>query len=132
MDKEPAEIIEKRKKTLTKREKEVLFDGRTEAPFSGELLREKREGIFQCKVCGTPLFASDAKFDSRTGWPSFDRAIAGSVEYVSDNSMAMKRTEARCAFCHAHLGHIFDDGPTKTGKRFCINSICLDFKNKKK
>jgi peptide-methionine (R)-S-oxide reductase len=91
--------IEERKKELTKEENHVLFEGGTEAPFSGELLNEHRAGIFMCKVCGTPLFASDAKFDSGTGWPSFDQALPGAVEYVKDSTLGMARTEVRCSTC---------------------------------
>lgn len=128
MDKE---IIEKRKKELTPEENHVLFEGGTEAPFSGALLNEKRDGMFKCKVCGTPLFASNTKFDSGTGWPSFDQALPGAVEYVDDTSLGMSRTEVKCATCHAHLGHLFPDGPTETGKRYCMNSVCLSFEEMK-
>jgi len=120
--------IEKRKQELTPEEKRVLFEGGTERPFSGELLNEVREGMFTCKVCGTPLFTSDAKFDSGSGWPSFDQAIPNAVEYVEDTSLNMIRTEVRCATCKAHLGHVFPDGPTKTGRRYCMNSVCMEFK----
>lgn len=120
--------IEKRKESLTEEEKHVLFEGGTERPFSGELLNEHRKGMFACKVCGTPLFSSDAKFESGSGWPSFDQALPGAVEYVEDTSLGMVRTEVRCATCHAHLGHVFDDGPETTGKRYCMNSICMEFK----
>ena len=84
-----------------------------------------------CKVCGNPLFASDAKFDSGTGWPSFDQALSGAVKYEHDEKYGMKRTEVMCAKCDSHLGHVFDDGPETTGKRFCMNSVCLDLEEKK-
>lgn len=125
------EEIQEIKKQLTKEENHVLFEGGTEAPFSGELLNEKREGMFKCKVCATPLFASGTKFDSGSGWPSFDQALPGAVEYVDDSSLGMSRTEVKCATCHVHLGHMFPDGPTETGKRYCMNSVCLAFEEKK-
>lgn len=115
------------KKKLTSEQYAVLREKGTEAPFSGELLKEEREGMFKCAACGNPLFASDTKFDSGTGWPSFDQALPGAVEFVEDNSHGMHRTEVVCARCKSHLGHVFNDGPTQTGKRHCINSVCLEF-----
>lgn len=123
---------EERKKELTAEENHVLFEGGTEMPFSGELLNEHRDGVFRCKVCATPLFGSTAKFDSGTGWPSFDQALPNAVEYIDDTQYGMHRTEVRCATCHAHLGHVFPDGPTGTGKRYCMNSVCLAFDEKEK
>lgn len=123
--------LEERKNKLTDEEKRVLFHGGTEAPFSGELLDEKRKGVFCCKVCGAHLFASDAKFDSGTGWPSFDQSLAGAVEFREDSHLGMSRIEAVCATCHAHLGHVFHDGITETKKRYCMNSICLAFEEEK-
>ncbi|MFZ2621345.1 MAG: peptide-methionine (R)-S-oxide reductase MsrB [Minisyncoccia bacterium] len=119
------------RKKLTPEEYMVLRENGTEAPFSGELLHDKRTGMYTCKVCGNELFKSDAKFDSGTGWPSFDKAISGSVKHAEDNSHGMKRTEVACARCGSHLGHVFNDGPTKTKKRYCLNSICLDLEEKK-
>lgn len=116
------------KNKLTPEEYHVLREKGTEAPFSGKLLHEKRQGTYNCKVCNSPLFKSDAKFDSGTGWPSFDQAISGSVKEVSDTSLGMQRTEILCANCGSHLGHVFDDGPTTTGRRYCLNSVCLDLK----
>ncbi len=114
------------KQKLTEDEYRVLREKGTEAPFSGALLHEERTGTYNCKVCGNPLFSSDAKFDSGTGWPSFDQAIPGSVREIEDVSHGMRRTEIVCAKCESHLGHVFDDGPTKTGKRYCLNSVCLN------
>ncbi len=124
MNKEDKESLKKR---LTREEYEVAVEGGTEMPFSGELLHEKRDGTFRCKVCDHPLFASATKFDSGTGWPSFDEAIPGAVEFIDDSTLGMVRTEVRCSNCRAHLGHVFPDGPTGTGKRYCMNSVCLAF-----
>ncbi len=117
---------EKIKAKLTPEEYAVLREKGTEAPFSGKLLHEKADGMYTCKVCNSPLFSSDAKFDSGTGWPSFDQAIPGSVEEITDESHGMRRTEIVCSTCKSHLGHVFMDGPTETGKRYCLNSVCLD------
>jgi len=118
------------KQMLTPEQYRVLREKGTEAPFTGEYVHEKADGTYACAACGNPLFSSDAKFDSGTGWPSFDQALPGAVETHSDNSHGMVRTEITCARCGGHLGHIFDDGPTKTGKRYCINSACLDLEPK--
>jgi len=116
---------------LTEEQYKVLREKGTEAPFTGELLHEKRSGMYKCVVCGNKLFASDTKFDSGTGWPSFDEALSGSVNLIHDESHGMSRTEVVCSKCNSHLGHIFEDGPTPTGKRFCMNSVCLDFDERK-
>lgn len=115
------------KHTLTAEEYAVTQEKATEAPFSGIYVHEKAKGKYACKVCGTQLFASDNKFDSGTGWPSFDRAIPGAVRMIIDTSHGMTRTEVVCAKCGAHLGHVFEDGPTDTTcQRFCINSAALN------
>jgi peptide-methionine (R)-S-oxide reductase len=99
----------------------------TEPPFTGKYWNTKEKGVYTCKVCGQRLFDSDTKFDSGTGWPSFFDAIPGSVEFVEDNTHGMQRTEVVCSKCKSHLGHVFDDAPeTPTGKRYCLNSVCLD------
>ncbi|HLD22448.1 MAG TPA: peptide-methionine (R)-S-oxide reductase MsrB [Sulfuricurvum sp.] len=100
----------------------------TERPFSGEYVSFKGDGIYRCVCCDAPLFDSTAKFDSGTGWPSFDRPITSdALEEKRDSSHGMIRVEVLCASCDAHLGHMFPDGPTTTGLRYCINSICLTF-----
>jgi peptide-methionine (R)-S-oxide reductase len=106
----------------------VLRLGATEAPWSGELNLVHDDGIFRCGACGTPLFSSDTKFDSGSGWPSFFKPLSEeSVELEEDLSHGMRRTEVRCATCGSHLGHVFPDGPEPTGERYCINSLALDF-----
>jgi len=106
----------------------VLRKSATEPAWSGKLLHVEGTGTFRCAGCGAELFSSDDKFDSGSGWPSFDRAIqAGTVEEHTDRSFGMARTEIRCARCGGHLGHVFPDGPTETGLRYCVNSLSLDF-----
>ena len=105
----------------------------TEAPFSGELLDTKEEGIFTCVCCGNELFSSDTKYDSGTGWPSFwDVLNENSVGEEIDKSHGMIRTEVHCQKCGAHLGHLFPDGPMKKGKRYCMNSVAMQFKKSDK
>lgn len=109
---------------------QVAREKGTEAPFSSEFLHTKANGTFTCALCGQELFKSDAKFDSGTGWPSFDQAIPGSVIENQDNSHGMSRTEVVCSNCKSHLGHVFNDGPTATGLRYCMNGVCLDLAKK--
>ena len=123
---------EELKKKLSPEAYKVLREKGTEAPFSGKLLNEKRDGMYRCAVCGTPLFPSDAKFESGTGWPSFDKALPGAVREIRDASLGMERVEIVCAHCGSHLGHVFDDGPTETHKRYCMNSVCFEFEEGKK
>jgi peptide-methionine (R)-S-oxide reductase len=116
------------KKELSPLEYSVCCEHGTEPAFQNAYWDEKSPGIYHCKCCGTPLFSSEAKFDSGTGWPSFFQPIErASIEYVKDISYGMVRTEVRCAHCGSHLGHVFPDGPPPTGERYCINSASLSF-----
>ena len=116
------------KKELTEQEYYVLRQAGTERPFSSPLNKEYNEGTFHCAACDTPLFKSEHKFDSGTGWPSFDREIEGNVAFGSDNNLGYSRDEEHCATCGGHLGHVFNDGPRNTtGKRHCINGVALKF-----
>ena len=110
----------------------VAREGGTEAPFTGALLDNHEKGMYRCAVCGAELFSSDTKFDSGTGWPSFTNPVnLEKVELKQDNSLGSSRTEVVCKNCGAHLGHVFDDGPDEAGgKRYCINSVCLEFEKK--
>lgn len=119
------------KKKLTPEQYRVLREKGTEVPWSGEYMATTDEGMYVCAACGNQLFASDRKFNAHCGWPSFDQALPGAVEFHPDDSNGMQRTEVTCAWCGGHLGHIFDDGPKETtGKRFCINSVSLKLKKK--
>jgi methionine-R-sulfoxide reductase len=114
---------------LTPEQYHVLREKGTEAPFTGKLLLNKEKGVYTCAACGNELFTSDMKFDSHCGWPSFDKEIAGGkIKTHIDTSYGMVRTEIMCAKCGGHLGHLFDDGPTETGARYCVNSLSIDFK----
>jgi len=120
---------EKWREKLPEDRYEVLRKAATEPPFSGSLLHVEGDGSFTCGGCGQALFESGAKFDSNSGWPSFDRAIPGTVVERADKSLFMRRTEIVCSRCGGHLGHLFDDGPTETGMRYCVNSLAIDFEN---
>jgi methionine-R-sulfoxide reductase len=117
------------KKELTPEQYHVLREKGTERPFTGKFYLHKEKGVYVCAACGNELFSSDMKFDSGCGWPSFDREIpGGKVVQHRDTSHGMIRTEIVCANCGSHLGHLFDDGPTDTGLRYCVNSLSLEFK----
>ena len=113
---------------LTEKQKNIMFNEDTERPFSSKLLNEKRKGFYHCANCETKLFDSTAKFDSGTGWPSFSEALPGAFKTKIDNSFGLRRIEYHCAKCGAHHGHVFEDGPTESRKRFCNNGLCLIFR----
>ncbi|MFT5280586.1 MAG: peptide-methionine (R)-S-oxide reductase [Flavobacteriaceae bacterium] len=120
------------KKELSEEQYKVLREKGTEYPGTGEYLHHEEGGIYRCAGCQNEIFDSFHKYDSGCGWPSFDNAKEGSVEYVRDTSLDMERTEVVCVMCGGHLGHVFPDGPKETtGNRFCINSVSLDFEKKK-
>jgi peptide-methionine (R)-S-oxide reductase len=115
-------------KTLTREQYRVLRESGTEAPGSGALLHNKDSGMYRCAGCGAPLFGSDTKYDSGSGWPAFTAPVEGeAVAEITDRSHGMERTEVRCKACEGHLGHVFPDGPGPNGLRYCINSASLDF-----
>jgi peptide-methionine (R)-S-oxide reductase len=116
---------------LSKGQQEVLFNKATETPFTGALLNEHNDGKYLCANCNQPLFHSSNKYESGSGWPSFDDAVEDAITFETDTEFGMVRTEINCANCGGHLGHMFEDGPADTtGLRYCVNSLSLDFKNK--
>ncbi len=115
-------------RTLSAEQHRVLRKGGTEAPGSGKLLHNKASGMYRCAGCGAPLFGSDTKYDSGSGWPSFTAPVEGqALDEITDRSHGMERVEVRCKACEGHLGHVFPDGPGPGGMRYCINSASLDF-----
>jgi peptide-methionine (R)-S-oxide reductase len=127
-DREVQKTEEEWRNQLSPERYRVLRQAGTEPPFTGKLLHNKETGTYSCAACGNQLFASDTKFDSGSGWPSFFDTLGDSaVTLIDDDSHGMHRTEVRCAKCGSHLGHVFDDGPRPTGQRYCMNSLALDF-----
>jgi peptide-methionine (R)-S-oxide reductase len=122
------ETRERLAEDLTEEERRILLNHGTEPPFCGNLLDNKQDGTYACRLCGLPLFRSDAKFHSGTGWPSFYQSVdKDHIRYLRDMSYGMIRTEIRCARCDGHLGHVFPDGPPPTGQRYCLNSASMEF-----
>ena len=122
--------MKKNNPNLTVEQKSVLFEEETEAPRSSELNNEKREGSYYCANCEVKLFESSTKYESGSGWPSFYESLSDVFETKTDNLLGYPRTEYHCKNCGGHHGHIFDDGPKPTGKRYCNNGVCLNFKLK--
>ncbi|KAA1246411.1 peptide-methionine (R)-S-oxide reductase MsrB [Aquimarina sp. RZ0] len=128
MSKYPYHKTEKEwKEILSEDQYRILRQKGTERPFTGTYNMHSENGTYACMACHTPLFDSTTKFDSGCGWPSFDKSIEGSIEYIRDSSHGMIRTEILCANCGSHIGHVFNDGPTETGQRYCVNSVSIDF-----
>lgn len=117
---------------LSEEEYKILRQAGTERPFTGKYNHHSEDGTYHCKGCGSPLYTADAKFDSGCGWPSYDKSIDGAIAYRKDRSLGMMRVEILCAQCGGHQGHVFDDGPTQTGQRYCVNAAAIDFRPKEK
>jgi len=124
---DPAKALPDAAAELSPLAKEVLQCGGTERPFSSPLNKEKRPGTFVCAACGQPLFSSETKYESGSGWPSFYAPIPGAVAFEEDHTLGMSRTEYHCTRCGGHHGHVFDDGPNPTGQRYCSNGVALRF-----
>lgn len=121
------------KAKLSEEEYYILRQKGTERPYTGAFLMHNEKGVYTCKGCGAPLFSSNSKFDSHCGWPSFDKELkAGVIKETVDNTLGMRRVEITCGKCGGHLGHVFDDGPTETGLRYCVNSVSIGFEPVKK
>ena len=118
-------------KKLSKKEYDILRQGGTELPYTGKYNNHFEDGIYVCKGCGKPLYKSKSKFKSGCGWPSFDECIKNSIEYKKDYKIGVLRIEILCSNCGGHQGHVFNDGPTKTNQRYCVNSASIDFIPKK-
>jgi peptide-methionine (R)-S-oxide reductase len=128
LERKVSKTDEEWRQELTPEQFHVLREKGTERPFTGEFVHNKKTGTYTCGGCGAELFASDVKFDSGTGWPSFTQPVEeGKIELRPDNSLFMRRTEVVCGTCGGHLGHVFNDGPAPTGQRYCINSCALGF-----
>ncbi len=121
------------KAKLSPEEFYIIRQKGTEQPFTGKFLMHKEKGMYTCRGCGAPLFSSDSKFDAHCGWPSFDKEVKkGVIKETVDNTLGMRRVEITCGKCGGHLGHVFDDGPTETGLRYCVNSVSIGFEPAKK